>query len=419
MTPADGSVEALGRDARAAVAAENWDAAASAFLALTRREPLLDRHWSNLGIAEARRGAGIAARAAFLRAILVAPEAGSGLRNLGATVDAVRETAILATILRRLLCVAPLDGLARITLVSLWFRDRLWARTEADARRALLIRPGESDPAFFIGHAHRVTDNPHIAERWLRRSLVLDPRDRRGASRDLARMGVLRSAQAIEPGFVADLFDHYADVGFERHLTGRLGYVGPRELARLLRAHFDERGAGSRTWAGRAVDLGCGTGLAGDLLRPHCRELIGVDLAPRMAGAARARGIYDHVEVAEIVEWLSRPGPPIDLAVAADVTTYIGDLGPLFASAAARLSDGGVLALTILEDAGRQHRDGFGLSDIGTYQHRRTYVERTARRAGLAISKVDAGAMRLEDKRPLPTLYYVLAKARPLNKPRA
>jgi predicted TPR repeat methyltransferase len=42
-----------------------------------------------------------------------------------------------------------------------------------------------------------------------------------------------------------------------------------------------------------AVDLGCGTGLMGPLLRSHVSVLEGVDLSTAMVEKARERGCYD------------------------------------------------------------------------------------------------------------------------------
>ena len=48
------------------------------------------------------------------------------------------------------------------------------------------------------------------------------------------------------------------------------------------------------------LDLGCGTGLAGAAFRPHVDWLVGVDLSPKMIEAARAKGLYDQLAVADI-----------------------------------------------------------------------------------------------------------------------
>ena len=52
---------------------------------------------------------------------------------------------------------------------------------------------------------------------------------------------------------------------------------------------------------GRVLDLGCGTGLAGEALRRRAAWLEGVDLSSGMIDQARRKGLYDRLEVAEAV----------------------------------------------------------------------------------------------------------------------
>jgi predicted TPR repeat methyltransferase len=56
---------------------------------------------------------------------------------------------------------------------------------------------------------------------------------------------------------------------------------------------------------GRALDLGCGTGLAGAAVRPFCDWLIGVDASPGMIAQARHKQIYNDLEVGEVAAFLS------------------------------------------------------------------------------------------------------------------
>ena len=55
------------------------------------------------------------------------------------------------------------------------------------------------------------------------------------------------------------------------------------------------------------LDLGCGTGLAGAAFKPLAARLDGVDLSPAMIEKARARQIYDHLQVADLQTALGRP----------------------------------------------------------------------------------------------------------------
>ena len=55
------------------------------------------------------------------------------------------------------------------------------------------------------------------------------------------------------------------------------------------------------------VDLGCGTGLLGPLLRPHTTHMIGIDLSPKMLAIAENDkiGIYDHLFIGDMTVLLS------------------------------------------------------------------------------------------------------------------
>ena len=92
-----------------------------------------------------------------------------------------------------------------------------------------------------------------------------------------------------------------------------------------------------------AVDLGCGTGLAGAAMKPFCKgTLLGCDLSGGMIRLAKKkRGpdekrIYDKLETVDAVAFLHRSLEPAsaDLIVAADVTVYMRSLEGLMQGAA-------------------------------------------------------------------------------------
>ena len=123
----------------------------------------------------------------------------------------------------------------------------------------------------------------------------------------------------------------------------QLGYTVPAQMEALLaREHADEHGRVSRQLA---VDLGCGTGLAGAALRGRCHgRLLGCDLSAMMVAEARKKvGVYDGLEACDCVAFLRRRVEPgsADLLFAADVLIYLRDLSDLFAAAALALEPGG------------------------------------------------------------------------------
>ena len=81
-----------------------------------------------------------------------------------------------------------------------------------------------------------------------------------------------------------------------------------------------------------------------------------------MSERARATGLYAEVDVAEIVEGLSRrPDAGADLILAADVMVYVHDMAPLLAEVARVLAPGGLFAFTVESHAGEGVVLGEGL----------------------------------------------------------
>ena len=109
--------------------------------------------------------------------------------------------------------------------------------------------------------------------------------------------------------YLVAYFDHFAE-GFDKQLIEVLGYRVPEELVKLLAST-------ARTWT-RAIDIGCGTGLAGPLLRGGCQHLVGIDLSPRMLQKAAGRKTYDALVEADILAWLSETRERFDLVFAAE-----------------------------------------------------------------------------------------------------
>ena len=133
-------------------------------------------------------------------------------------------------------------------------------------------------------------------------------------------------------------FNCFAET-FDKQLVDVLGYHVPEKLARLV--------AATGKALPSAVDLGCGTGLAGRYLRPGRTRLVGVDLSPGMLAKAADRQVYDSIAEAEMVAFLEETPERFDLVFAADSIIYIGDLTGFFAAAARVTSPGGLLAFNI------------------------------------------------------------------------
>jgi len=251
---------------------------------------------------------------------------------------------------------------------------------------------------FALGEARARLGDTNGAAEAFRASLIADPADVQGAE---GRLGLLeRGAPPFDlpRAYVARLFDDYAE-RFDRHLVEELAYRGPA----LIAAAIDAAAPGRRFV--RALDLGCGTGLAGAPLRARVERFEGVDLSPAMLAKARERGLYDALQAADIVDHLQQFCAAFDLIVAADALAYFGDLQPVFAAMAAALAPGGLLAFTVETFAG----EGYRLSETMRFVHAPAYVEACAAAAGLSGIVVDAAPARREKGVEVPGLTAVYA----------
>ncbi|WP_260348781.1 class I SAM-dependent DNA methyltransferase [Alloyangia mangrovi] len=240
--------------------------------------------------------------------------------------------------------------------------------------------PGWAAGWFRLGEYYEVVGEVDAAAEAWDKAVVADPRDPLGAGlrRDLLR-GV-PVAESMPPAFVELLFDQYAP-RFERSLVGKLNYRGPELLLSALKAQDFTR-------ARHALDLGCGTGLMGELLRPHCDRLDGYDISSGMLAEAEAKGVYDGLEKRDIGE-MAAILPRYDLILAADVFIYLGALERVIGWCAGALAPGGYLAFTIELGEAPVH-----LRESRRFAHSQSYVTGLLAEAGFAGVALTACVLR-------------------------
>jgi predicted TPR repeat methyltransferase len=110
------------------------------------------------------------------------------------------------------------------------------------------------------------------------------------------------------------------------------------------------------------------------------------------------------VEVAELVEGISRTPRAWDLVVAADVLVYVGELAPVMNAAAVGLRSRGLFCATVEQCGG----DGFALGPARRYGHSAAYIRRAAAEAGLEILVIEDAVPRWEKGQPVPGFAFVV-----------
>jgi predicted TPR repeat methyltransferase len=270
-------------------------------------------------------------------------------------------------------------------------------------RQAVELAPNFASAWFTLGEIRTKLGEPEAAVAAFREALRADPLDRHGAGLHLMRLGAEPLA-GMPQAYVQVLFDQYAP-RFESALVGDLGYRGP---ALLFKAVLAVRAAAKKpAFFKRAIDLGCGTGLAAAAFAKGVDHFTGVDLSPRMIDKSRATGHYAELEVADVVQALrNTPDARADLILAADVMIYVADLVPILSEVARVLTPGGLVAFTTETHDGEGVLLGEGLR----YAHSATYVRASVDAAGLKLSHLDNLSARNEDNVPAPGLVVVASK---------
>jgi predicted TPR repeat methyltransferase len=269
--------------------------------------------------------------------------------------------------------------------------------------QATELAPGFASAWFTLGQIREQLGERGAAIAAFRKALVADRDDRHGASLRLMLLGA-EKLSAMPPAYVRALFDQYAPK-FESALVDDLGYRGPALLFKAVLAarHAVRKPAFFR----RAIDLGCGTGLAANAFAKGVDHFTGIDLSPRMIEKSRATGLYAELEVADMLEGLrGRIDASAELILAADAMVYVADLVPVLNEARRVLVAGGLLAFTVETHGG----DGVVIGEGLRYAHGAAYVRASIDAAGLALSQLGALSARNEDNTPVPGLVVVAAK---------
>mmetsp|Transcript_75360 Transcript_75360/g.164417 ORF Transcript_75360/g.164417 Transcript_75360/m.164417 type:complete len:252 (+) Transcript_75360:78-833(+) len=190
---------------------------------------------------------------------------------------------------------------------------------------------------------------------------------------------------------VEELFDDYAE-NFEDHLVGGLGYRGPEVIAEILKEVY----ADCDRPLGLVVDLGCGTGLCGPVLRPRSERLVGIDVSSGMLEVARTKGrdgtvggkgeLYEdllHMDAA--VGLGKQPAGTVDLISAGDMFIYVWSPDHVFQASAKALKSGGYLVLTTEHMEEGESEDGWIERESERFAHAPSYIIRVCTQCGFDL----------------------------------
>lgn len=205
------------------------------------------------------------------------------------------------------------------------------------------------------------------------------------------------------PEYTQNLFDNYA-LHYEKHMTETLGYSVPHQIAQVLHQLIPNM------QVTRALDLGCGTGLSGVILRELSQHLTGVDLSPKMLTHAREKALYDELIESEIITYFEQLDPEkiqFNLITAADVLPYFGDLSLLFKYIKTYLAPKGWFILTHEISDSTDWR----LQTTARFAHHPRYLIALAEEHGFQVAYQESFVARKHHEDDLPVMLYALQPA--------
>lgn len=209
-----------------------------------------------------------------------------------------------------------------------------------------------------------------------------------------------KSITSSPPEYIQSLFDSYAD-HYDNHLKQALHYQVPAFIQSVMKKHYQ-----AADHQLNILDIGCGTGLTGELLRPYAKQLVGVDLSEKMLAIAAQKKIYDKLAQADILAFLAEQTMAFDVIVAGDVVVYFGELTALFKAIAKQLSvDGLFIFNTEISEA-----EDYYMNESGRFAHAQAYIKALTQAQRLSIVSCDSVLMRTQNNVDVNGYLYVLQK---------
>ena len=383
-----------------------WERAEPLYREAIRLEPRLPLAHYNLGVLLQKKREFPAARRAFEAALVHQSRFPEALNNLGNVLIECHDLPGAEHCYRQAIALRAGFSCAHHGLGLLMMRHM--RHTEALPSLQAAVR---HDPAFLDGwldlaECQAQAGDVDAAKASVAAVLARDPQHAVARFRRAMYSGE-QPPESTPPELVERLYAGMAAT-FDEHLLKNLGYRTPTLLAEAVQPWLTKFEA-AHARKPSVVDLGCGTGLFGVQIRSVCERLVGVDLSGAMLETARSRGVYDELVTSDLISYLKANEDSIDLVAASDVLIYVGNLQPLFAAVAARLSVSGVFVFST--ETPDDLVDGLCLQPNGRYAHSVRYVEKLTAETGLRVIGVEPSVIRTENAAAVKGFLCIIEKS--------
>lgn len=380
-----------------------------AFEQLTAAIALDNRHaeWHfNLGIVLSRQGLVTAAIDAFSRAIAINPEQYFFWTNLGASFELNQELARAEECYKAATNLDPNCPDAFYLLSALCLKQERFQEARHFNYCRIIAAPADSKSKIALGQAYyelgRIDDALILFESWL-----AEEPDNPVATHLLTAYRGQQAPEQCTNQYIELTFNGFAN-SFENTL-GRLNYCGPQLVQDYL-ATLNFPAASLSV-----LDLGCGTGLVGEVLKPYACVMVGVDLSQSMLDQAVAKQLYHQLHKSDITDFLLAshllaPHDQYDLITCMDTFIYLGRLDEIFALIYKKLKTGGIFVFSTEKLAG-DYDLAYQLNISGRYSHHHDYLTKILDKTGFKIAKICDVAIRKESGCPIEGQFVCVSRA--------
>lgn len=389
--------------AHLAIKMARLDLAAQDLERLLQNNPDNPQVLDDRGVLHQMQGHYMAAAECHLKAAEQAPQNDAILLNLAIALNHLGQKEQAAALYHDVLQINPKNTRAMVNLGIM--ADDVGRYEEAVNYLSRAVNLGDTsfEVCMALGNISRHLEQQDQAVIWYGRAVAQQPGNESAQFMLAAARG--DTPDTPPPSHVAGLFDSYADT-FETSLRDKLKYTGPERLFSLLEPVLQQ--IQQRFGPIKAIDLGAGTGLFGQLLRPHVAYCTAVDISPKMLEKAQATGVYDCMIVGDAVQALrDLPAASVQLITAADVLVYVGALEALFTQVRRVLVNGGAWSFTV-EALNEKELPPYRLRSTGRYAHDKDYIDAALRAVGFMQIACHQDYLRMNKDQPLQGYYYVV-----------
>lgn len=339
------------------------------------------------------------ARQCYQRAIELDPSTVEPYNNLGIVMMRLGDIAAATGFYQQAIDRNPLFVQAHYNLGKAWWDSNQQEAAAKCYRRVLELQPRHAQALEGLGRFHLARAEHEQAREYFEQCVRIDSSDVCGARLKLAYLNAAPLPDQYSDELVRQTYETKA-ANWDADVQ-RAGYrfLGPQHI----HTAFSQ-------WAGARrefdiLDLGCGTGACGVLLRPFARSITGVDLSAPMLSIAKQKHCYEALHNVEIGAFLARAQQSYDAMIASGVFIFIGDLSALLSAARRALRFGGVLIFTCY----RSETADIAVRGNFHFAHSETHLRTCARAAGFTVEHIDAVVHEYEQDVEQPGYLVVLS----------